>query len=308
MDTKYLHQIKNFSLENQLLRRDNISAIEYILNQESQRLKRLQQLKAEYKLDFDQEISREGLDCLFPQVCQEVNALLDITEPHELPPCGYFSLFPNNRLSATILSFYGLSTYELLSSSTFFSSQHLDLDISSLLLGIGYAGIAFNIHQIGKASHYNAYLNKITLHKIARTDLIPNAGHEYAHYVQQKRGMPMVADFFIFAEGHARGIQRQVARIYQEREDNEAFLYGISDKTVGELKSTYIWICKQLGQQSQQSLLNTKTTRDHSENLSRLLFKKPSSHAIGNSLFSIYEAKHGPSIYAPALQENFEFI
>ena len=100
-------------------------------------------------------------------------------------------------------------------------------------------------------------------------------------------------------EGHARGVQRHIAHLYSEQEDNGAFLYTMTDYTVAELKSPYRWMCKQLGKQPDESLLRTPT---------QTIFPFGGTiHALGDASFYIAEALHGKDVYKQALAGSFQF-
>jgi len=142
--------------------------------------------------------------------------------------------------------------------------------------------------------------------------VVPCLAHECAHYVQyQVFSFPIMFKrddpYDYFKEGHARGVQRFIAQEYKEKEDNEAFLYTIRSKSVGELKSSYLWVCKHLEKPPRNSLLRVKTSRDVVEVDEKTLWGRPTAHSIGNTLFHLYEKEQGNQIFKMMIQGTFKF-
>ena len=311
MDAKYRSEIENSCLKRRLLIVDNVPAIEDILDKESQRLGRLQNLKEDGRLDFGDTVSSDELRELFPQICKEVDTFLGIQESG-VPNCRYYHLFRPGLMTTPILVLYTLSALQVTSALTSFSTDQ-NPDTNHLLghlfsAGAGatlfYTAAAF--HAIVKKPRYDTLSQKINLERVARTELIPAAGHEYTHHIQWRNGIRSNRKHDIFMEGHAQGVEKQLADNYREREDNEAFLYVTSSRTVNEFKSAYLWMCKKLGLKPRESLLETKTSRDRAERR-RSIHREPSSHALGNALFSIYEALKGRGIYKQMIHGEFQF-
>ena len=128
----------------------------------------------------------------------------------------------------------------------------------------------------------------ITVAPLRRTSLIPGIAHEYAHYIHYRKGLGDLC-YDLFAEGHARGVERHIAEEYKEKEDNEAFLYDILEETACELKYAYIWVCKELDKKPKKSLLKVGDKG------------KIFEHDLGNAFFSIYETLYGKDVYKETL-------
>lgn len=302
-----MSEIENLNMKRRLLVVDNILAIEDLLDRESQRLERLQKLKGRDRLYIDDKVSPEELRELFPQICTKVDNFLGV-QNGEVPTFGYYNLLKPGLMTTPILLGYTLSAVQI-ANALIHIFTHQNVGISHwLCLGVG--AMLFELtgvsHSLVKSNGYNQLFKKITLKRVARTDLIPAAGHEYTHRIQHKNNI-FKDKHEIFMEGHARGVEKQLADDYCEREDNEAFLYGISDINVGELKSAYLWMCEKLGQKPREILLKTKTSRDSDESLYRSNNMEPTPHAIGNSLFSIYESLKGRKIYNHMIHGDFQF-
>lgn len=294
-------------MKKRLLVEDNIPAIEDLLDKESQRLEKLKVLKKNKKLNLGDKVSAKELEELFPNICKEVDEFLGIQEG-KVPKFEYFDLMKPGLKTTPLLSLYVLSTLFTAGNLIyFFASQNSDISyLQDAAVGAMFFSFAKVLHSL-ETSNYNLGSQKITLEKLPRTKLITTAGHEYTHSVQDINGLAS-KKYSIFVEGHAIGVEKYLAEKYKEREDNEAFLYGIMESTVGEFKSAYQWMCKNLGKTPKKSLLKIKTIKDDYEGLKRLIFRNPSSHAIGNALFSIYEAKHGKNIYKEIIHGNFQFV
>ncbi len=160
----------------------------------------------------------------------------------------------------------------------------------------------------GCTSFYHPGQSLITVHTLLRAELIPIAGHEYAHHVHFCQGLEYVPRE-IFMEGHARGVQKHIAESYSQKEGNEAFLYDISEKTIHELANAYGWLCKRLNKIPKDSLLKMDVYSDILEMFRGGTFgdREPSNHALGNAFCSIYESLHGKDIYKQMVHGEFKF-
>ena len=161
---------------------------------------------------------------------------------------------------------------------------------------------------------YNITSKDIIVATLQIPRLIPVIAHEYTHYIQHSKLLdPCYYD--IFSEGHARGVERQIAEDHSRKEGNELFLYDILKKTVRELQDAYKWMCERLGKTPKSSLSEL-----HSRDIEYEVFNRaaifciapqfigePSKHALGNAFFSIYEALYGKGIYGQMIHGEFKF-
>lgn len=300
MDKTYLTQVENQNLRALLLKKDNIPILEYLLNAEARRLKPIQKLKEEGKLNFGDKVSSKKLKELLPKIKEEVDSFLE-TPNIDVPSCKYYNIFRPGLTTTPILILYAASTFVTIYPLALMLVEP-GPNIGNLLCsGLGAMTLATvsQSHSLMNSSGYDCRSKSITLKKERRVELIPTIGHEYAHHAQERCGLECgpLDKHPIFAEGHARGIERYLSETYREREDNEAFLYDILDSTISEMKSTYVWMCEELKMPTRESLLKNKTSRN----------SLPRSHAVGNTLFSIYGAKYGPKIYRDAIHGKFPF-
>ena len=302
----YIDKIKNPYMTSRLLVRDNICALEELLDINGQELKRLKTLKRENKLDFGSKVTPEELSELLPKICSDVNEFLGVNSGS--PEFSYFKLFKLTPLALPVLMFYGLSAVHFTDAVFALAlNKNLDKALHGVREGLRFGIIGACFHKMVSQPYYNGASERVNLEHVKRTKLIPIAGHEYAHHVQNTEGL-LVAKSNIFSEGHARGVQKHMAEKYAQEEDNEAFLYAGLDTTVGEFKSSYIWMCKKLEQKPKKSLLKIRTGRDADEGITRLIVQRPTSHALGNALFSIYQDICGDGIYKQMVHREFQFL
>jgi hypothetical protein len=302
MKNAYGSQIQNYSMIRKLLVKENVPAIEDIIEKESGKLARLQSAS---HVDLGDIVSDDELKELLPKVFGEVNRFLGV-EHGELPEFGYHSIKNLGPVAKGLFLVYGTSgllmARALVSLLTDQDTSHVG-EFAAGALSFAFAG---SVHSTIRNA-YNPNIGRINVEKKPKTEMIPMAAHEYAHTVQHKNGfLPANRKHVIFLEGHARGVERHIAEYYNEQEDNEAYLIAATDRTLGELKSSYVWMCSETGKRPSRALLRTKSKSDMDERMARLL-SGPTPHAIGNALMSIYEAKMGKGIYADMLRGDFQF-
>ena len=270
MTEDYLQQFKNEELNRRLLHRDNVPAIEEMLHEESQRLQHLQELERSGRLDFGPRIRRRDLKPILGEVKKEVDDFLGVGDV--VPPrCSFYNS-------------------DIITSGRFLSPQISLTSVTSVLMNREpcYDFASKTIHP-GRKRKYKK-----------RSASIPLLAHEYAHHIQNVKGM-VRRELNVFGEGHARGVQRHVSNVYAEREDNEAYLLDIVDKNCGELKGVYEWMCPKFGVTLRRSLLTTQTSGVDGI-IFLLLYGEPSFHARGNAFFYMLERERGSQIYGEAVR------
>lgn len=314
MNGDYIAQLKDSRMYRLLLNRENIGPLETLLDAESQKLrerriqKKEQKKERRYK-DLDKKVDRKGLEDLFPQIKEEVDAFLGI-DKIDMPAIRYYNLFRLSRIGSVIPLLQYLSGALVLAEEAIEVLRGSTLNMRNIRVGIQLLVAGRLAHWVfANEQTYDSFTNSINLKKEKRSEVIPTIGHEYAHCVQAQSdlGPSIDYEFDIFREGHARGVERYISNKYKDKEGNEEFFDGILDMTVGEMKSVYVWMCKKLGIKPKESLLKTRTSRDFDEKGHRVLRREPTSHAIGNTLFCLYEATKGSSIYKDMLKGNFKF-
>ena len=114
--------------------------------------------------------------------------------------------------------------------------------------------------------------------------------------------------FSIFMEGHSRGVSRHISGTWAKQQQNPAFDYEIVEVSLGEFKSVYRWLCLKRGTTPNTHLLDIATSRDKEEDFERDRTGKPSIHALGNTVFSMYDRGHDADFYRETLQHGFSFF
>jgi hypothetical protein len=175
---------------------------------------------------------------------------------------------------------------------------------------LGVKHISIPLLEYSIWSGYDRIKRIISLAEKEIANMVPDLGHEYAHHVQYRYGIPMESRtglfggtrYGIFEEGHARGVQRFIAAEFMMHENNETYLFDIVDHTVGELRGTYKWMCHKLNRPVRKNLLRIHSIADTYEGL-----PIPSQHALGNTLFMLYEKRYGTDIYNKAIHGKLIF-
>ncbi len=307
MTAKDQTQWNDDNLIKSLLHPENISPLEHLLDLQSQQLRQLKQQKH----PPGQKVKSTELEELFFNISSDVNEFLEIT-PQSYPKIAFTNLMNpllNNAMEKMIgvplIISYGIALNSVITYLIDISSrQPTHLDNSSLLVPLIGFSLTKIMHNWANQSvvGYDSEEKKITVNNPHRIDLIPTIAHEYTHHLQGQQGYSQYGHQ-ICKEGHARGVERKIAEIYAQTEDNNAFLLDITDTTIGELKSTYRWLCTKTKSIPNKNLLATKTIRDLDETCNRAIERFPTSHALGNTFFSIYELTHGREIYKELLQD-----
>jgi len=308
LSTSYLTPLQNLIFLQTLHDKKNVSYLEDIINTESKELEQLHKLKEDHKLYYGPKLNRKELKDLFSEVKKETDDFLKVTDIDK-PPCDYYNIFDFKPINATLLGTYLAGSFL----STVGILNILNNPISGglvTLTGLGILYLARGLHNFLSDPHYNAKEDNehIILQKENKENLIMFLSHEYTHHVQGRiEGFFLDIGFEFFIEGHARGVGRHMSKKYMKEEDNGAFLYNALNIDVSEMKTTYLWLCNNFDLTPKKSLLNTKTLRDDEDMKFLKKCKMPSPHAIGNSLFLIYENKKGPGIYSDMIHGNFKF-
>ena len=289
-----LETIEDNSLKQVLLNKDYIPVLETLLEKEGQSLSRLKKLKKSGKLDYGPKISGDNLVEPLSGVKKEVDRILG-TEGTESPLYrDYNILEPGLQYTELMLIAFGA---ELGSSISF----AVDGDLYSFMgksCFIAPSILLYTMaHIFDRKGHYYPDRETMLVKKDKKALLIPTIGHEYDHHVFNVNEVvpnEMRGKSNIFEEGHARGVQRHISEYYRENEDNEAFLYDITEMTENELKQTYKWVCKKLKVKPSDNLLKGDVT-------------SPDKHALGNSLFYTLETVKGDGVYRDAINGKIDF-
>ena len=151
---------------------------------------------------------------------------------------------------------------------------------------------------------YDIPKKKIILLPSPKYDVLNNAVHEYAHFLQYHyaetknlTAVKEICDSKILSEGHARGVARNTAK----RSADEARMHHACEKDIGEMKSVYLWAAAHCGKPVNEKLTAIAASRDDEEAFSMKEHGRPTFHAIGNAMFKMWELELGDSVYASIL-------
>ena len=293
-----------------LIDEENIPAIEELLHVETKRLHHLEDQKEKGRLDFGDIVTQPELERIVPTVYEEVDGMLG-TEQVEVDEICYMDPPPSR--ARTRLEFVGAGAI-FACAMVYGADLNADGNLTAAsLIGIsGIASLAIGTNRLMNTLFYecaykNAFypeVNSVTLEQATIPDIVSAIGHEYTHRVQKEFGLSKKVHE-PFKEGHARSVERELCHLYHEREDNEAYLYGMTHRMVGELKSAYMLVCLQNGKEPRRGLLSTPTMCDAGERHAWNRKKEPSSHAFGNTLVSLHERKAGHPLNRQLLDGSY---
>lgn len=230
---------------------------------------------------------KKHLDNIFREIKPEVHEFLDIKDDIPSPSYNYFSLFNGEKEANNLLLQYALS-------GLFLVAIQPPFNLFSLVMG----WFTYKQHKylVKEDCSYRWQEGKIRLAKKNISDLKPIFAHEYDHYIQHFYG----TNFFqssIFPEGHARGVQKEIAIRLSKEENNKAYLQHLNHLTVMEIGNIYNHLCKVLGRTTKPSL--AKRIKYDFNYLT-------CPHSYGNALMSVLERTHGKKIYSDILKGKLD--
>jgi len=286
-------KVDNKSLNKNLINKDHISQLEFLINENSKNLENLKRKNPDFGITYE----ADELPRMFRESKKFVDDFLDV-KPGGIPKYGYPEFWNNRSIFLCSVGSYFILEGLLMGSPL------------SLNFGIQFWIMNYFMHKMSSASSFNFFTNKITLEKTPSTIIKTVAAHEYTHYIhgltiQNELKYRKHASLF---EGHAIGVQKAAARHFRDKYDNESYMFHIFERSVGELKSTYLWICDKLEKEPNKNIKKIKSRYDSNEKVFKFFHKSPSNHSAGNSIFSLAEEKHGTEIYRRTLKKDFDFL
>lgn len=280
-------------MKERLSSKEVLPCLEYLLERERKELLHLQKLKRERKLNVGPFILQSSLDALFPQLKTEVDAFLSV-EAIEAPTVEIYNpLRLRTETDKVILFDAGIGSVGVLLSATALTASFLAEFPSVGIVGTPYF-LLISSHFYSKAwddyvgeacAKYKWSDKQISLPLRRRTYIIPTVAHEYTHHIQHTRRpeLATIAEYTFLCEGHARGVERHISRLYAQKEDNPAFLYDITAETLAEVKSVYLWSHQQQRTSPRKGLLDVRSSYD------LVYWNGPTNHAFGNVLYALFE-------------------
>ena len=136
-------------------------------------------------------------------------------------------------------------------------------------------------------------------------NVVGDFSHEYAHVIQVLKNLGLEIRGAV-SEGHARGVQRTIAKAFAEQYDNPAYNYRPSEHTLQDLKDAYLFTCKKKHRNPKKSL--TKLNLPNKRSMLSILLGKPAvdhDYSMGVAAFCIVEARHGTGIYSEVLRNDY---
>ncbi|MBI4453582.1 hypothetical protein HY636_02970 [Candidatus Woesearchaeota archaeon] len=276
-----------------LQRREMIEPLEHLLAQEGEKLKELQRLKEEDRMDFGPKIRAKEIEGLLLQVKPDVDAFLGVNDVG-VPNVNDF----NPQLYISILGIVGFGfkivVNTVMSQYNFEVDSFYDIRLPSYLLLAFVMGAIIN-----KMPHFDIETKTMRVYGGDKANRIPIIAHEYTHYVSycinQTPANKLKEE--MAEEGLAFGVQRYIAQHYSEQEENPAFLYDVVRPSVISLKTVYKLCCKINKQPQKKGLLNVNPYS---------YMTVAHQHKIGFVACMLEELAQGSQIYKQMLQGTFK--
>ncbi len=280
--------------------KETVSQVESIFHQSLKQLAGMHYLSN--KLSLQKPIGKTKLDETLTEIKGHVDEFLGVKKVKE---CEIrYAINASEPIKKLALAILPVATIlGITNSGTSYNLAEI-FPMTALNVGSGLIGAFFGFEFVSSAMGFmdsrdapyygpnEGCEGTVVIKKESRTLQIPTIAHEYTHHVQNSvRG-----SFTMLAEGIARGVERHIAKMYAEKEDNPSFLYDSTMTTTRELGTGYINLCKAIGIpykkaliESANSMLNEDCDRgfDH--------------YAFGVTYLSVEEANTGKSIYGRAL-------
>ena len=319
MNEQYLQQFSNDNLTKRFLNTDHIEVLEEVLAEEKSRFDKLEKIRS--KLDFGKKVDSQQVPGLFPQIKQEVDALLTVTDIRE-PSLSSFGLFDgtNNDIIRMYLAGAGyLGVAVGIGIGTRFWKAHVVrkgrkpslMTRRAFLLGIIPAVVG--VFQIVKGGMHHKIRSNDAGYISATEELSYPSGvgkvrtemflaHEYVHHVQKVMGFYHRKSINMGGalEGHARGVGKYMANLFSQERDDPTYLHDYLDRSIPELATAYVWLCRKLDTAPDAKL--AQSARRFANETGGL-----SVHTLGNSLFKIYQRAKGQEMLSDMVHGRFVF-
>lgn len=287
-------EIQNRRLREVLLDRDSFDTLGDII------LKGWREEYAQSSFRVNNRTEKE-LSQTFIKIKNSVDQLLDSYDV-DLPPCSYGPSKTDKLISKIELTRTGLiATVGGIAGISLIDNEPLYVAAT-----LGITGLLTYLSHITKSERnpdiqavYSKLFGDIIVNKELDYAEIPfTLAHEYTHHVQNKRIKSSIYPAGIFEEGHAIGMERQIAKTFQE--GTEEFAYGqILPDNFLSLIIAYKWISQQMGFPQKKVIRNISNFDTAT---------KISDHDLGDALFSIFEERNGPKIYREVLEGKFPWV
>ncbi len=318
-------------LEDFIGQNENLELLEDSLSDTAKKYLALKQRKR--KLNFGEKITPEALDVIVPKVIEETGKFLEVSE---LPSIDFELLtawdvvkVQGSRIlgnvigiEASLVLFRGFEDI-----TGYFTRKYPWVPVSKIVSQINFTNLEYIagglviyygirvLHRYSTggiesliSSHLHSEDKKIRLGIDNSVSVVADIAHEYTHVIQLLKNLGLEIRGAI-KEGHARGVERGIAKIFAEQYDNPAYNYSSTERTARELKDAYLFICKKNHRSPRESI--RKLDVPNKRTLVHIFLGIPSlSHhySIGTAAFCIAEAQHGARVYRDVLRNDYSAL
>jgi len=293
----------NKELRKALLKEENIPLVERLLQEEHQKL--LEIRRYQETAPNPKRFSKEDFGNLQEGIKTQVNNLVGYSPEKDC------TIIYGGSLTDKIATKYAAAATAVGGIATTAIATGASLKAVAIFLGLETMGLAF-YKAIGGFKEPNVYKARLRRVKIAREEkekVIPNLAHEYTHHILCTKGYTQKES--ALQEGFCRGIERQIAEDYAEKENNPFFMEGPTEKTLSSLKVGYKLLCNRLKKKPNESLLKNinhgRSFKDKILDYFRKIDPNAMHYNLGNTLFMVTEEKQGRGFYKDIIDNKFAF-
>ena len=293
--------------------------LETLLEKESLKLERMRKTVYAGRSEFGMSMVFSDAYMAFPEIKKEVDAFLGLSGVRGPALVPY--RFLNVRASYAMLGLTasGIGVIGVSGGLWYYhggSWPVLVLTLAGIMLGykILDAGMSYH-HHLMRNFFYTPLTRAISIPTTAVSEVKTSQmsgilAHEYAHYIEDLAGLAGMfsGDMKSFKEGFACGIQRYIASLYSQKENNEAFLYHNAEVLVNQMQEMSRQIRRALGMPGRKRDEHRKTGSHKKRALYgvRSFVGLMNDYAIGSVVFFLLESKYGPSVYKDIIHGRFD--
>lgn len=286
----------NSVIKSYISKAENLEILEHVLRNTNALYISLCKQQAEGGFSYGEEITKEGLAQLFPEVAGATNSFLGV---EEASPVEVF-LYNPNIVKRLLIGNAGLVLFTALTAQKP-EQVVLTAGIGTFVLALSrIPAINHRLKLFFKENTRTEYGDsKISIADRWTSEVVGSLAHEYTHHLQNSYGVLKYRN--ALSEGHAFGVEHNIARIYTERYQNPAYMLHTLNSLAPHLKHGYV-DCSRLAGKS-PPFLEQISIPDPGK-----LFAHEHHYCLGVAAMSVAEAKNGTSVYRDVLTRNFNFL
>ncbi|MFA5888513.1 MAG: hypothetical protein WC852_07430 [Candidatus Nanoarchaeia archaeon] len=288
IELTYQKNIESYIQEN-----SNLDALGDCLDKTANEYLELKKRKA--SLDFGTTLDSPGLQDLFEEVKTRTEQFLCVKD---IPETACFK-----GCVPTPTKIWLAASSCVVASGFLFSNS---LVTGGIIIAGGFSfGLSLIFAGEYLSSYYDNEKKRIGIRNKEKANAAGVIAHEYTHHIQEtKTIMEKKEDFFNpICEGHARGVQIAVSRMYAQEHDNPAYIYRALKKSAIELKSAYMFACRKSNRKPSKALKKLAVPEK------RFGYWSEGHHyRIGVAAMQIAELKHGSEVYSRVAHNDFSFL